>query len=39
MSLLEGSQTSLVGANDGDWSGKAEQLLQEQLKNVQEECR
>ena len=25
--------------NEGDWSGRAEQLLQQQLKNVQEECR
>lgn len=36
---LEGPESSLLGGKDGDWSGKAEQLLQQQLKSVQEECR
>jgi chromosome segregation ATPase len=30
---------AVVSGNDEDWPGKAEQLLQQQLKNVQEECR
>lgn len=29
----------MIGEKDEEWSGKAEQLLQQQLKNVQEECR
>ena len=37
MSTLEDVESSKM--NDGDWSGRAEQLLQKQLKNVQEECR
>lgn len=37
MSTLGDVESNKV--NDGDWSGRAEQLLQQQLKSVQEECR
>lgn len=35
--LVPGS--SVIGRKEEEWSGKAEQLFQQQLKNVQEECR
>lgn len=43
MSKLQGAGlvpgSSVVGRKEEEWSGKAEQLFQQQLKNVQEECR
>ena len=39
MSGAGGREAALGSRNGGDWSGRAEQLFQQQLKSVQEECR
>lgn len=39
MSVEREGEKTMLGMNNEEWSGNADQLLQQHLKKVQEECR